>query len=60
MRKYIFTERERRIIEAYLSGTTTRGVDIARLRYNLKVFKRLSMDVDLYLRFREAVSAKLA
>jgi hypothetical protein len=60
MRKYIFTERERRIIEAYLSGATTKGVDIARLRYNLKVFKRLGEDVELYLRFREAVSAKSA
>ncbi len=58
MRKYIFTERERRIITAYLEGVKTTGVDIGRLKYNLKVFERLREDVELYLRFREAVTAK--
>ncbi|MEM2263473.1 MAG: hypothetical protein QW160_04545 [Candidatus Bathyarchaeia archaeon] len=58
MRTYIFTERERSIVKAFLSGEKTYGLDLARIKYVVRTFKRLGGDVELYLRFREAATAR--
>ena len=57
MRNYIFTKRERRIVEAFLDGKipiTDRG--LSQLRTRIKS-SGLAKDVDLFTRLREAVSA---
>ena len=65
MRSYIFTDRERRIIEGFLKGEVG-GSDpsIQQIKSRMKSFRRLARDVELYLalkrRFAEpkpAVSA---
>lgn len=52
MRTYIFTERERGIVTAFLSGEKTGGMDIARIKYMVNTFKNLSGDIALYRRLR--------
>jgi hypothetical protein len=49
MRSYIFTERERRIVEAMLRGETVSRLEVAKIRHRLRRFTRLRNDVDLYL-----------
>jgi len=57
MRSYIFTERERRIIRGFLDGDVPRNdPGIQQLQSRVKSFTELSGDVDLYLKFREAMS----
>jgi hypothetical protein len=58
MRSYIFTERERRIIQGFLSGTV-KGKDpgLMVIVSRLKSFSNLAKDVELYIRLREAISA---
>jgi hypothetical protein len=61
MRSYIFTERERKIIQGFLSGKVKSGdpgfmVIVSRL----KSFTDLAGDVELYLRLREAISTTSA
>jgi len=58
MRSYIFTPLERERIRRFLEGKVdSRDMVIAKLRFRVKTFKDLAGDVELYLRFREAVSA---
>lgn len=61
MRTYIFTTREREAIEAFLRGEL-RATEhlLSQLRTRMKQFTRLRSDVELYLRFREAVSTLTA
>jgi hypothetical protein len=57
MRTYIFTERERRIINSFLEGrikAKDRALSVILARF--RGFKNLAQDVDLYVRLREAVS----
>ena len=58
MRSYIFTPKEKRAIEAFLKGHLS-ATDhlLSQVRTRMKQFTRLSADVDLYVRFREAISA---
>ena len=56
MRTYIFTKREEKIVETFLSGGKVDSVDIARIRYMVRSFSRLASDVQLYLRLRETVA----
>jgi len=59
MRSYIFTAKERETIAGFFSGEVRRGDDIMRqIVARLRSFQDLASDVELYLRLREAVSAK--
>ena len=49
MRSYIFTERERRIIEALLRGESVSRLDVAKIMFRLRRFSQLTKDVELYL-----------
>jgi hypothetical protein len=51
LRKYIFTERERGIIQTFLDGKRVGSMDIARIKYMARTFERLHRDVGLYLEF---------
>ena len=56
MRTYIFTERERRIIQGFLSRRirmTDR--DLSKIRSRIKHFERLKSDVFLYLELWDTV-----
>jgi len=59
VRSYIFTPLERERIQGFLDGKVpANDALIAKTRFRVRTFKDLARDVDLYLRFREAVSAK--
>jgi hypothetical protein len=61
MRSYIFTPLERERIKAFLEGkVSSRDTLIKKIRFRVRKFNVLSGDVDLYLRLREAVTAKSA
>jgi hypothetical protein len=50
MRTYIFTERERRIVQSFLGGKTRMtNRDLSKIRSRIKLFDRLKNDVFLYL-----------
>jgi hypothetical protein len=56
MRKYIFTDRERRIVQHFLSGRTKmtdRG--LGKIRSRMKLFERLKNDIFLYLELWDMV-----
>ncbi len=56
MRTYIFTGRERRIIQSFLVdkiGVTDR--DLSKIRSRTKLFSRLRNDIFLYLEFYDAL-----
>lgn len=62
MRTYIFTKRERRLIEGFFRGEIPR-VDpgLSQLVHRVSLFNtRLSEDIYLLNRFREAVAAASA
>ncbi|MCW3993784.1 MAG: hypothetical protein NWE85_04380, partial [Candidatus Bathyarchaeota archaeon] len=57
MRSYIFTPLERKRITAFLNGEVSLSeIKIKKIRFRVKTFEALNRDVDLYLRFREAIS----
>lgn len=50
VRTYIFTNRERQIIQGFLSGRTIiTDRNLSKIRSRMKLFKRLKNDVFLYL-----------
>lgn len=56
MRTYIFTSRERRVIQSFLVdkiGVTER--DLSKIRSRIKLFGRLRNDIFLYLEFYDAL-----
>jgi len=57
LRSYVFTPKEKRAIEAFLKGSLP-ATDhlLSQVRTRMKQFTRLSGDVDLYVRFREAIA----
>ena len=58
MRSYVFTPLERQRIRDFLDGKVPpNDMLIAKIRFRVRAFKELAEDVELYLRFREAVSA---
>jgi hypothetical protein len=61
MRSYIFTERERKIIQGFLSGKVKSGdPGLMVIVSRLKSFTDLAGDVELYIRLREAISTTSA
>ncbi|UCE96198.1 MAG: hypothetical protein JSV51_00895 [Candidatus Bathyarchaeota archaeon] len=61
MRTYIFTDRERRIIQGFLSGKiemTNR--DLSKVRSRVKLFERLKNDIFLYLELWDTVLLETA
>jgi hypothetical protein len=57
MRTYIFTKREREIIRSFIEGRLTLKDDAVQvIRSRIKSFSELSSDIELYSRFREAIS----
>ncbi|UCB60934.1 MAG: hypothetical protein JSW72_02425 [Candidatus Bathyarchaeota archaeon] len=61
MRAYIFTDRERRIIQRFLSGRimmTNR--DLSKIRSRMKHFEKLKNDVFLYLELWDMVLLETA
>jgi len=61
MRSYIFTPKERKVINRFFEGKAKLGDDIMRqIALRIRSFKDLAGDVDLYLRLREAISTTSA
>ncbi|MEM4447238.1 MAG: hypothetical protein QW328_07225 [Nitrososphaerota archaeon] len=57
----IFTPFKRSLIQRFLKGEiASSDASMRKLLYRFKTFTELSADVDLYIRLREAISAKLA
>jgi len=52
LRSYIFTDRERRIVEALLRGERVSRVEVAKIKHRIRRFTQLSSDVELYLRLK--------
>ncbi len=56
MRTYIFTDRERKIIQGFLSGKIRMtDIDLSKIRSRMKRFKRLKNDIFLYLELWDTV-----
>jgi hypothetical protein len=54
MRSYIFTAREREVIQAFLEGRIPEtGKDIGMIRLRIRTFRNLSSDINLYLKLRQ-------
>ena len=57
MRSYIFTPKEREVINGFFEGDIELGDDIMRqIVYRMRIFEDLAGDVELYLRLREAIT----
>lgn len=55
MRNYIFTNSERRILEAYLVKADVDKTALSKLRHRIKTEKILFEDVFLYLQVRKTI-----
>jgi hypothetical protein len=52
LRTYIFTDRERRIIQKFLGGKIAiTDRDLSKIRSRIKLFSRLKDDIFIYLEF---------
>jgi hypothetical protein len=61
LRTYIFTDRERRIIQSFLGGKI--GItdrDLSKIRSRIKLFSRLKDDIFLYLEFYDMLLLRTA
>jgi hypothetical protein len=61
LRTYIFTDRERRIIQSFLGGKI--GIndrDLSKIRSRIKLFSRLKDDIFLYLEFYDMLWLRTA
>jgi hypothetical protein len=56
MRNYIFTDRERRILEAYLIKADVDKTALSKLRHRIKTENVLFEDVFLYLQVRKTIT----
>lgn len=56
MRTYIFTNRERRILEAYLINTDVDKIAISKIMHRIRKYRTLFDDVYLYLRVRKTMT----
>jgi hypothetical protein len=57
MRTYIFTERERRILEAYLvNAANVDKIALSKIIHRFKKYKKLFDDVFLYLQIRKTIT----
>lgn len=57
MRTYIFTDRERRILEAYLINADVDKIAISKIMHRIRKYRTLFDDVYLYLRVRKTMTA---
>ena len=60
MRSYIFTDRERRIVEGLLRNEKVSRIDVAKIMFRLRRFTRLAEDVELYMTLRRIAESKTA
>jgi len=60
MRSYIFTRRERGIVEALLRGEKVSRLEVAKIMFRLRRFTQLARDVELYLALRRLAESKTA
>ena len=61
LRTYIFTDRERKIIQSFLGGKI--GIadrDLSKIRSRIKLFSRLKDDIFLYLEFYDMLLLRTA
>ena len=57
MRNYIFTDRERRMLEAYLTKADVDKIALSKLLNRIKKGKILFEDIFLYLQVRKTVTS---
>lgn len=56
MRTYIFTDRERQVIQSFLNDKIRmNNRDLSKIRSRIKLFNRLRNDIFLYLEFYDAL-----
>jgi len=60
MRSYIFTERERSILQAFASGSNVDMTEVSKILYRFKMYKQLPIDIDLFLRIRSIAKPETA
>ena len=56
MRTYIFTDRERRILEAYLTDAKVDKIEVSKIMHRFRKYTTLFEDVYLYLRVRKTMT----
>jgi hypothetical protein len=56
MRTYIFTSRERKILESYLINASVDKVAVSKIMHRIKKYKTLFDDVYLYLSVRKTMT----
>ena len=56
MRTYIFTDRERRILEAYLTDAKVDKIEVSKIMHRVRKYTTLFEDVYLYLRVRKTMA----
>jgi hypothetical protein len=56
MRTYIFTDRERQILEAHLMGANVDRIEVSKILHRIRKFQTLFEDVYLYLRVRKTMT----
>jgi len=57
MRNYLFTDRERNILEAYLLKTDVDKAALSKVLHRIKKGKLLFEDVFLYLQVRKTITS---
>jgi len=56
LRSYIFTDRERQIIQAFLAGERVDRLDIGRIKHRARLFRKtLTSDIDLFLKLLDRI-----
>jgi hypothetical protein len=56
MRTYIFTSRERQILESYLTGGSIEKIPVSKIIQKIKKHETLFEDVYLYLKVRKTMT----
>jgi hypothetical protein len=56
MRTYIFTDRERRILEAFVTGSNVDRTEVSNIMHKIRKHQALFEDVYLYLRVRKTMA----
>ncbi|UCD26094.1 MAG: hypothetical protein JSW19_00230 [Candidatus Bathyarchaeota archaeon] len=58
MRTYIFTKRERRIIEAYVTSRPVDSIQVSKIIHRIRKYNTLFEDVYLYLQVRKTMTTQ--
>jgi hypothetical protein len=56
MRTYIFTDRERHILEAFVTGSEVDRTKVSKIMHRIRKHQALFEDVYLYLRVRKTMA----